>query len=155
MGVWRFDSPKVEAPDKFQFPIESCEKVFSKRRSTLIKGISQEHIVMIERVQPCNGCNWTRLLVTISNLDKHWELVPLDLYINSFTEQFDTEGNSDEDSVYVNTVYEREITFSDGTPVIEALQEIQTQIAQLFEEFNACLMDEYRARVEVIKQSKK
>ena len=61
--------------------------------------------------------------------------------------EFDAESTyADEDSVHMDTICNntREITFRDETPVIEALvNEIQTQVAHLYEEFNACLVEEY------------
>ena len=155
IGVWRFDSPKIEPSNRFQFPIESCQDEFLRKRRSTFKGISDKHIALFKRFQPCYGCDWTRLLVELSNKDKHWELVSVDLYINSSTCEVDAEfTDADDGSVQMDTIYEREITFSDETPVIEALEEIQTQVAHLFEKFNACLVEEYRLRITAIKAAK-
>ena len=82
IGVWRFDSLKIEPSRSFQFPIESRQDEFLRKRASTFKGISDKHIALFEQFQPCYGCNWTRLLVSLSNEDKHWGLVPVDLYIN-------------------------------------------------------------------------
>ena len=64
-----------EAQEGTQFPIEDREDVFRKtRRTTYLKGISDEHLALIEGYQPYKGCDWTVLLRQLSNPDKHREL---------------------------------------------------------------------------------
>ena len=58
-----------------QFPIEHSPDVFRTRRKTYLAGLSNVHVDAIARLQPCNGCDWTKNLALLSNLDKHNELV--------------------------------------------------------------------------------
>jgi hypothetical protein len=57
-----------------QFPIDDKPKKFAEHIPTRLKGLSGAHIAAIERLQPYNGCNWTKLLRDLSNPDKHREL---------------------------------------------------------------------------------
>lgn len=45
-------------------------QAWKSRRRTL-KGISEEHLQLFDRIQPFNGVEWTASLRTLSNFDKH------------------------------------------------------------------------------------
>jgi hypothetical protein len=145
----RHDSPDVKISHQHQFPIESCEKVFLRHSKTYLKGVRDDHVALIKRVQPYNGCEWAKLLVTFSNTDKHVELVSVTLNVSTSIHVLDTDTVEAPQVGGVNMyrVSEHEVTLADGTSIIEALQEIQTQVAQLLEEFNSCLADERDAKV--------
>ena len=55
-----------QVTDGTQFPIDDTVKAFEKRRNNFLKGLSDEHVAAIERLQPCYGCNWTKVLRVIS-----------------------------------------------------------------------------------------
>ncbi len=59
---------------KTQFPIESRSEGFKGRRSTYLKGVSDEHVAAIKRLQPFSGTKWSGVLAFASNQDKHWAL---------------------------------------------------------------------------------
>lgn len=62
--------------DGTQFPIDDTPKKFAGNIPTRLKGLSAAHVAAIERLQPYNGCNWPKVLRTLSNPDKHRELTP-------------------------------------------------------------------------------
>ncbi len=63
-----------------QFPIESTPEGFERRcdetrdRGVFLRGLLPEHKAAIKILQPCCGCNWTKLLADLSNPDKHRKL---------------------------------------------------------------------------------
>jgi len=71
----RFDSPQKKVPRSLQFPVERSADDFREHRPRYLRGVSPEHVAMIERAQPYNGCDWTGLLARFSNVGKHVELV--------------------------------------------------------------------------------
>ena len=74
-----FDSKQVA--EGTQFPIEDSEETFNKarigkiddkrRKGVYLRGVNDVHVAAIKQLQPCDGCQWTRYLRTISNPDKH------------------------------------------------------------------------------------
>ena len=68
----RLDSGQVI--DGTQFPIENSINGFKRRRKSFLKGISDEHVTIVEGLQPYNGCDWTKLIAALSNPDKHRKL---------------------------------------------------------------------------------
>ena len=71
----RHDSGRAQMDT--QFPICDCARDFSNQKKRRLKGVSDEHIAAIERLQPFNGCAWTGQFRDHSNADKHRELVPI------------------------------------------------------------------------------
>lgn len=61
--------------DGTQFPVNMLKEHFARNRNTMLKGVSDEHVALIEGLQPYNGCTWTKRLKDLSNLDKHRKLV--------------------------------------------------------------------------------
>ena len=60
-----------------QFPIVDTKKDFEGRvKGPWLRGIKTAHVAEIERLQPYNGCTWTKRLRECSNPDKHRHLVP-------------------------------------------------------------------------------
>jgi len=58
-----------------QFPIADTAQLFTARRNTFLKGVSEENVAVIRKYQPYSGCDWTRTLRELSNTDKHRDLV--------------------------------------------------------------------------------
>ncbi|HVA77600.1 MAG TPA: hypothetical protein VNF27_06870 [Candidatus Binataceae bacterium] len=60
-----------------QFPIDECPERFAGHILTRLKGLTDEHIAMVEKFQPYNGFRLHPLLVLnrLSNRDKHREFV--------------------------------------------------------------------------------
>jgi hypothetical protein len=132
-----------------QFPIEDTRRGFEGRiKSGWLNGLNSTHIAAIERLQPYNGCNWTRALREISNKDKHrefpsikggvtlrlysrgdWEFTSLDLPIHR------TFHPSTRKEVNVKVDIRSEIAFDDGTLITQALEEIKAAIAKTLADF--------------------
>jgi hypothetical protein len=68
----RLDSGAIK--NGTQFPIEETREGFQGRRRVYLSGINPDHVLLIEGLQPYNGCRWTRALKDISNPDKHRHL---------------------------------------------------------------------------------
>jgi hypothetical protein len=66
------DSGSVQ--DRTQFTIEETPKKFRGQINRQLIGLNPVHIAAIERLQPYNGCYWTKLIAEISNPDKHRQI---------------------------------------------------------------------------------
>jgi hypothetical protein len=148
--------------DDTQFPIDKRPKTFWARcqrkrpgdHSCFLIGIDKKHATAIESLQPYKGVNWTALLRTISNPDKHRHLTigrhrtssnvasigpddGVDREITRTTDGFSVIWHPADD-MYMKirvTVY---IAFEDRTRVIETLEELESKIADVLEEFRPC-----------------
>ena len=76
------DSGKIQ--NGTQFPIEDVKvdpvirnRGFDARRKQYLKGLTADHIDMVEALQPYKGVDWTKTLRSISNPDKHRTLTVL------------------------------------------------------------------------------
>jgi hypothetical protein len=138
----RRDSPQRALGKKVQFPIESRAELFSEHRSTYLCGVNTEHVAMIERVQPYNGCEWTKFLQSLSNLDKHVELVTV--YHEAITaEPPDDEAEWGDPYRTVHVTMDLdvfvEVAFENGVPIVNALQELKSQVSTFIEQFKTDL----------------
>jgi hypothetical protein len=141
-GLAWFDSgPDIER--KTQFPIEDRPQGFSGRRNSFLKGVSDEHVAAIERLQPYNGGLWLANLRTLSNLDKHNVLavaagiqghgiVPVGLSDEHAKAAGGFRKPGDMGMYYKFPIA---ITFPDGAPVIEILQLLKTEMRSVLEAF--------------------
>jgi hypothetical protein len=133
-----------------QFPIMDAKQDFDGRgKTTFLNGVNPTHIACIERLQPYNGCNWTRRLRDYSNADKHRHFVPSRgssrITVHSSLERNDLDqihgfkrkaphpltGRGVDVKVHIAG----DITFADGTPVTEAIKEIETGVADCLADF--------------------
>jgi hypothetical protein len=140
-----------------QFLIEDSPENFQRRCKSHLKGVNATHAAAIEALQPYNGVNWTKLLRTISNPDKHRHLVvqqhnsgvvakisqnltdmeippaPVKgVWLTGVAEFAD--GTS---PVYVQLHVTLFIALDDGFPVIETLEQIQTDVANTLASFKS------------------
>jgi hypothetical protein len=76
----RQDSGVIQ--DHTQFPIDDEPEQFAKHKCSRLRGLSVTHKAAIERFQPYNGCNWTKVLRDLSNPDKHRALTDRGLTFN-------------------------------------------------------------------------
>jgi len=136
-----------------QFPIEHTPEGFNRRRKPFLKGLSVKHIAGIEALQPYNGTTWTHLLALLSNPDKHRHLTPVVNQAESVIKVSahapgELEGVSghvyrtkngagDVLDMHVETDFALNVTFSDGTPIIETLQQLKFQVRDLLTTFNS------------------
>jgi hypothetical protein len=68
----RHDSGQIQ--ENTQFPIDDTPEKFARSITTRLRGVSSAHVLLIEKLQPYTGCNWTEVLRDISNPDKHRQL---------------------------------------------------------------------------------
>jgi hypothetical protein len=116
-----------------QFPIEDSPEKFNNRicsteangKGKFLKGVSPEHIMAIRRLQPFNGCQWTRQLRDISNPDKHRRLAVVDSPIAVGSEVDRIEALLADQSVNVKDVSCFDVVFRDGTSVMETLEQFR------------------------------
>jgi hypothetical protein len=134
-----------------QFPIEDKRKGFKWRiKGGWLNGLNETHIAAIETLQPYRGCKWTAVLRDLSNPDKHRALVPTNAdheltihvvdgdHLDDFTDMpgaIRSTVTADGSEVYVKAVLTTSIQFPDGTPVIETLEEIKSQVARVLQAF--------------------
>lgn len=138
--------------DRTQFPIEDTEEGFRSRRKNFLKFVNDAHAAAIERLQPYNRVNWTKILRTHSNPDKHRHLViaahatsaeatatvqPADppstfggLIVNA---QIQSGGRE----MYMNVYFAFFIAFEEGLPIMGTLEEIETNVAQVLADFRS------------------
>lgn len=147
-------------PTSLKFPIESKPDVFNGNRRSLLWGVNAEHVAMIERVQPYNGCYWTKLLQSLSNTGKHVELIRLARAKAAISEdEADAAVESARDLVFSDVPPEElfidgwngvtvdvettvEVAFPDGVPAVDKLQELETQVSDFIAQFKASIPDE-------------
>jgi hypothetical protein len=123
-----------------QFLIEDSPEVFDSKRSWRLKGLSDEHAAAIKRLQPFDGPNWLRVLRETSNRDKHWALHFVTAQGSGHFEFDPPISSANLDALRAGEVDVKhtgsvEITFDDGTPILEALQQLHSEVRALVEAF--------------------
>jgi hypothetical protein len=124
---------------KTQFPVESCAKCFCGRKTTFLKGINGAHVAAIEKLQPYNGCVWTKRMAALSNLDKHNALIPAKMdfvYGGTFDPIEGTKRNPSRYKVRVNVTPTVYVRVGEEFELMEAIREIYTGVAQTLDRFN-------------------
>lgn len=141
--------------EKTQMPIEDFPYTtqvggkkrsgFWNRRGSYLRGVNDAHVARIEEIQPYKGVNWTRVLREISNADKHREPVGVGRREEGGTARIVNvyrpgEGTAPDaqpiqTNVNVDPVTARFITLEDGTPIVETLQVLQSEVGALIQEF--------------------
>ncbi len=131
-----FDAKSIV--ERTQFPIADTEKIFNQllRRYNLRGNLSAEHIAAIERLQPYNGCDWTKRLAEFSNPDKHKDLTVVASPVIFSPSPSSTEAIRADKKVDMEGDITILITFGDGTPVIEGLEQLVSQVAKTLDVFN-------------------
>jgi hypothetical protein len=141
--------------DGTQFPIEDTPEGFKRRRATFLKGVSDEHVALIDRLQPHAGCHWTKRLASLSNPDKHRQLAVLDNLSEasavirkgtpgSFSSVkggrvFQARTGPNPVDVHVDFDISIRVAFRDETGVVETLDELQNEVAAVLQQFKAVL----------------
>ncbi len=65
--------------NRTQFPIDDDSAQIPRLTTETLKRFRPRDRAAIEKLQPYNGCTWTRQLRDLSNPDKHRELIPIDV----------------------------------------------------------------------------
>jgi hypothetical protein len=133
-----------EHQTKTQFPIESDCEIFNGRRRTFLKGVSDEHVAAIKRLQPFNGCDWIGFLRDASNQDKHWALAVTSTSHSGYIE-FDPPIPSPVPETYAEAFAKGEVnvkhnptidvTFANGPPVLEPLKILKAEVRAVLDSF--------------------
>lgn len=132
-----------------QFIIENSPKSFAERSPRYLKGLTNQHITAVERLQPYNGVQWTKILRDISNPDKHRKLVLVEGAGERLIQvKADTPGSfdglpgkifravgRDGSDVYVEFHSTGLIQFADGLTVVETLDVLKSQIVDAIQVF--------------------
>jgi hypothetical protein len=131
-----FDAKRVV--DRTQFPVADSEERFKDllARYNLRHTLTPEHIAAIERLQPLSGCHWIARLSDLSNPDKHRHLTAVVSPIAVTLSPGSTEAILAGSQVDVQSDIAIQITFRDGTPVIESLEQFQSQVSQVLRDFH-------------------
>ncbi|HLF72314.1 MAG TPA: hypothetical protein VI759_09210 [Dehalococcoidia bacterium] len=132
-----FDARQVV--EKTQFPVADTEEIFDDLldRYHLRGNLSGDHIAAIERLQPYKGCDWVKWLIGFSNPDKHKHLTGLRSPVALSIDERNTKAILAGQAVDVNSYASITIAFSDGTPVIEGLEQLVSQVAQILSDFHS------------------
>jgi hypothetical protein len=132
---------------KLQFPIEDRKKSFDGRRNTLLKGVFDGNVALIERYQPYKRCHWIGVLRDLSNTDKHRELLSLagalDTYGGEWFASLDAIPEAAREyarraspgEMDVGLYATLDVTFVDGLPVSETLEQFEAEIGKLIQRF--------------------
>jgi len=153
-----------QSQEETQFPIEHSEGGWEKSmngkltkkvpdKGCRLRGLNESHKERIKLLQPCFGCCWTGILQKFSNPDKHKTLtivkatqivsmeptsqnpVIIDPSKEGKTILFSAKMNPPNNSKNMNTDVSLEITFDDGSPVIQTLQSLRSNIIKVLDEF--------------------
>ena len=129
----RFDSNGVV--DNTQFVIADSEQNFIREKARRLRGLSADHISDIERLQPYNGCQWTKFLRDISNPAKHQHLTGLKHPTVVSLDSSNTERILAGKTVDVEEYASVQIMFSNGPPVIDGLEQLISDVAHTLDAF--------------------
>jgi hypothetical protein len=128
------------AKRKTQFPIESSAQGFLSRKPTYLQGLNPAHVACIEKLQPYNGCRWTKRMADLSNLDKHNALIPakMDFVFAVELNPIDSTKSRPSKTRYkvrmnvTPTVY---VSVGQEFALIQAIQEIEAGVTQTLDAF--------------------
>lgn len=138
--------------NQVQFPIEDDPTVFAKRRNTFLKGINNQHVILIEKCQPYHGWNSMKLLRDLSNCYKHRGLILVHKephYIEWI--KAESEALSPKFAISLDTWQDRQglahvqphipfkVTLPDQTPIMLVLEEIQHSVTTMLCDFKSFL----------------
>ena len=135
-----------------QFPIEDTEEGFQGRRKTYLRALSDAQVDVIKRLQPCEGCSWTRRLRDLCNPDKHRRPIVVAHLSHGGTQvsagapgEFEkrvggrvyrTHGPEGEPmDVHVAYVRGTFIEFVDGTSVVDTVEQLIVHVGNTLDTF--------------------
>jgi hypothetical protein len=138
--------------DMTQFPIEDRKRDFCRRINSYLRGLNAPHIAAIERLQPYYGNNWLKQLKRLSNVDKHRSLIKIDGSTSHDVSwgfgwhaaiSIDPKkgpvrsavSSASGEIVYMQMHGPFRIRLADGSPLMETLEIIKSQVAQTLDAF--------------------
>jgi hypothetical protein len=146
--LFKLDSGKAQ--EFTQFPIVSSpDKFRSWAKDARSKGLNSAHIAELQSLQPYKGCNWTKILRDLSNMDKHREFANIggSFGANAFAQgdpRFDRLSSAVRRTPHpvhgemdVKVDFTGHILFVDGMPIVETLEVVKLGVAETLEEFKS------------------
>jgi len=134
-----------KAQEHTQFPIVDSPNEFGGAANRNLRGLNAAHIATIERLQPYNGCEWTKILRGLSNRDKHRHLTLTASLTMGHVQFWPTPPIVSQGpvrrarfrgiEVYVQYPFSISVLFKDGGPVVKTLRVLQAEIASTLEAF--------------------
>ena len=118
-----------------QFVIVDCEEDFSKEARRRLRHLTAEQKASVQRLQPYAGCHWTGLLRDLSNPSKHRHLTGVRAPVSIRLDRANTDAILAGNLVDMNDYATIQVAFTDGTPVIECLEQLVTDVAQTLADF--------------------
>jgi hypothetical protein len=130
-----------------QFPIVDTPKDFAWRVKTWLKGLNSAHVAEIEVLQPYSGCNSAKILADLSNRDKHREFadirgellgighLPSDPKFSKLNKPIYRTPHPIVGEMHVKVEFAAQITFADGTPIVETLEIVALFVAETLDAF--------------------
>jgi hypothetical protein len=150
-GLAAIDSGSIQ--NGTQFPIEDDPEVFRGRQTgkhpvtgrpvaRYLIGINIAHVALIEKLQPYNGCDWTKLLRTLSNPDKHRypAVIIRPSRMRMRGRHVITQTGPDtfnHEMIMEDAWSEVHVVFHDGTPIVETLQTLKSQVTDTLKLFES------------------
>jgi hypothetical protein len=134
----RHDNGGAEYKETY-FPICKCPHDFESSRGK-IKPLTVEHQTFIEAFQPYFGCDSLLLLNRLSNIDKHRKFVRVGfLGTRAPIPKATSSSSLDVSEMNMNFRQTFDVVLGDGTPAVEALEIVHSQIVQILDAFNTLL----------------
>ena len=144
--IFKHDSGKTQ--EFTQFPIvDTKDKFRSWAKDARGKGLNSSHVADFKSLQPYNGCNWTKILRDLSNMDKHREFANIrgSFGANAFARGDPRFGRLSSPvrrtphpahgEMDVKVDFAGEILFVDGSPIVETLEIVKLGVAETLEAF--------------------
>ena len=124
-----------------QFPLESSPDGFRKNRARYLSGIPDEHLAFFERFQPYHAGKSFELLRELSNAYRHRELIRVEKKFQR------TESPTPPPLTYQAPAghkarmeyFSLAVSLPDGSPIVQALEEIERCVHQTVDEFKTPL----------------
>ena len=119
-----------------QFVSVDSEEDF-RRNLRHLNGLTGEHKTMFERLQPYNGCNWTKLIRELSNPDKHKTLTAVKHPVAFRLDASNTDAILASKQVDVDSYASIQTTFYKGSPIIESLEQLVLDVTHILNVFKS------------------
>lgn len=134
-----------EIQELTQFPIFWKPKAFREREATYLAGVNTAHRLVIEQLQPYKGGRWLSTLAGLANPDKHKTLIHVGHAATMHGVSIrQTPAATGVTEVQMQLNATAQIALEGGRPVVDALEEIETAIRSVVDEFDPCFRGECR-----------
>ncbi len=145
-----------QAVEQTQFPIcdnpaqVGKQRGFREYRNKALRGVSDQHVALIETFQPYNGAAWAATLRDISNSDKHKTLVLVGNFVQGEylltskpaggrlehgTRAMFERASRDGQDVHAQAEYALRLLIDGRIDVVAALRDIQREVSATIEAF--------------------